>query len=467
MTKSKKLRILFYKIITRGSAHPLIAWTETLLISAFAAFLWTNAISIEVTDASDTVSMSVEYTHEFFWPLLFVLLIALRYGFTLGLVSSISTIVLALVFYKYHGIYEYFSFKQAVGILTFAMITGEFRDAWDERLHKNDLNFDFMTRKLDLFTQNYFLLRSSHDQLEQRMAGQVVSLRSNISELEKLNDKYPILSTTQEKRLGYLANPVLSLLSSIVGIEEAGFYKVENNKIDGNPIATAGNMPKLDFSDPMLNEMLENHNLLSPIDMYDNDNQPKYQLCIPLVDSTGNFLACVIATQVKFFTLTAQNVAILNLVSSYAADMLSTGIITPILQSEQKPLFLKYLGQAIKENTVRNEQSSIIFCKGHSKNVIKIFDKTISNRRGADIYWRLHALDGDTVLVVLLPLTSLFQAQMYLDRVQTQFNRESEEGDEISIKGPMYVSSSNEQMIEALKQLGVNDEDIASCFKLD
>src|SRR5574344_1350701 len=104
MTKSKKLRILFYKIITRGSAHPLIAWTETLLISAFAAFLWTNAISIEVTDASDTVSMSVEYTHEFFWPLLFVLLIALRYGFTLGLVSSISTIVLALVFYKYHGI---------------------------------------------------------------------------------------------------------------------------------------------------------------------------------------------------------------------------------------------------------------------------------------------------------------------------------------------------------------------------
>ena len=213
MTKSKKLRILFYKIITRGSAHPLIAWTETLLISAFAAFLWTNAISIEVTDASDTVSMSVEYTHEFFWPLLFVLLIALRYGFTLGLVSSISTIVLALVFYKYHGIYEYFSFKQAVGILTFAMITGEFRDAWDERLHKNDLNFDFMTRKLDLFTQNYFLLRSSHDQLEQRMAGQVVSLRSNISELEKLNDKYPILSTTQEKRLGYLANSVLSISS--------------------------------------------------------------------------------------------------------------------------------------------------------------------------------------------------------------------------------------------------------------
>lgn len=455
------------RLITRGSRLPLIVWVETVVLAAISSIIWMNSVNFYLDQSGPVPVFTVENSSEFFWPLVFVIIVALRYGFSLGFISAIISIVLTLSFFKYHNITDYFSYYQAVGMLVVNMIAGEFRDVWEERLHRNDLDYAFMKRKLSLFTQNYFMLRSSHDQLEQRMAGQAVSLRSSISELENLNEKYPILGVKPQDRIKSVAPHVLKLLASIVVMEEAGIYRIEQGKINPEPLSTIGKMPELDLKDDMLNDMLEHRVLLSPVNLYETDSTLKYQLCVPLVDTMGNMNACVVVTQVKFFTLTSQNIAILNLVSAYAADMLASGIIAPVIHSSEKDLFLSYLKKTLDENKYHGQNSSIVFCRGYTKAAMELFDRTISLRRGADIYWKRWTENGEQVLVVLLPLTSLLQAQLYVDRVDRLMTKESDGAIKLDFTGPIDVSVDNDQLISELKKLDLKDDDFSYCFKPD
>lgn len=465
MAKKDILNTL-YKAVTRGSKQPLVAWTETLILAIIGAVLWCIAYDIIDEQTVEEMIISTSQKQQFFWPLIFVLLVALRYGFTHGFVCALTCILMSIGYFKYFQILDAFSFYKAVGLLIAAMISGEFRDAWEERLHRNDLDFTFMQRKLDLFTQNYFTLRSSHDQLEQRMAGQVVSLRSNISELEKISERYPIVGVDQHTRLENMASSVLTLFAQIVGIEVAGFYAInEKEKIETKALYTLGSMQEIDLDDPMLKDMLEYKVLLSPANAQNDEHNSKYQLCIPLKDSSDKLIACVVASQVKFFTLTDQNLAILNLVVNYAADMISSSVIAPVIQTEEKHTFLKYLHFVFTQSTLHREQSSIIFCKGKTKQALEIFDKTISTRRGADIYWRRINTDGEEVLVVLLPLTTLIQAQMYRDRVKNQLRLNKIAEDEFEMTEPLDVGIGNELLNEELRKLGLTENDINKCTK--
>ncbi|SFS44592.1 PelD GGDEF domain-containing protein [Succinivibrio dextrinosolvens] len=455
------------RLITSGSGLPLIVWVETVVLAAISSIIWMNSIEIYFDQSGPVPVFTVENTSEFFWPLVFVVIVALRYGFSMGFISAILSIVLTLSFFKYHGITDYFSYYQAVGMLVVNMIAGEFRDVWEERLHRNDLDYAFMKKKLSLFTQNYFMLRSSHDQLEQRMAGQVVSLRSSISELEKLNERYPVLGVKQYDRITSLAPHVLKLLASIVVMEEAGIYRIEKGRIDPKPLSAIGKMAELDLKDSMLNDMMESRELLSPINLYETDSALKYQLCIPLIDTAGVMHACVVVSQVKFFTLTSQNIAILNLVSAYAADMMSTGVIAPVIQSSEKDLFLSYLKKALDENKYHGQNSSIVFCRGYTDAALELFDKTISLRRGADIYWKRKNNANENILVVLLPLTSKLQAQLYIDRVDRLMTKESDGAIKLDFTGPLDVAVDNDQLISELKKLDLKDDDFSYCFKPD
>lgn len=451
MAKSKYSRDLV-KVATRGFPRPLTAWTETVLLSLIGAWLWIGSVSI----GQENLALTVKEHSQFFWPIIFVLLGALRYGFTRGFCCALFTALIALAWYRQNGILEAFSYPKTVGLMLTAMIAGEFRDAWEERIHRNDLDFAFMSRKMELFTQNYFMLRASHDQLEQRMAGQAVSLRSNISELERISLKNQLINVSQEQRLKDMAPAVMTLLSQIVGIETAGFYALNNQgKLLKQPLTALGAMPELNLEDPMVQDMLETGNLLSPVDLYSNDKNSEYQLCIPLKDSADEILACVIATQVKFFTLTEQNIAILNLVIRYAADMLSNGVIAPVIEPMQKRLFVRYLGPVLREKALRHEESAILFCKGNTEEALTLFDKTISTRRGADIYWRSKNTKGENVLVVLLPLTSLVQAQLFADRVKLQFERDALGA--VEIVGPQSVNLEDDKFVQELKELGLEN----------
>ncbi|WVM92368.1 hypothetical protein ULG90_22765 [Halopseudomonas pachastrellae] len=65
-----------------------------------------------------------------------------------------------------------------------------FRDLWGRRLERLQTANEYRQYRLDEFTRAYHVLRSSHERLEQRVAGSDTSLRSTLLLLRRqLQDK--------------------------------------------------------------------------------------------------------------------------------------------------------------------------------------------------------------------------------------------------------------------------------------
>ncbi|MGF1681502.1 PelD GGDEF domain-containing protein [Photobacterium minamisatsumaniensis] len=438
---------LLNKDIITGFKKSSFNWLETVVVAALSIYVWVQSDSLAPTSTE----------HNFFWPLFGPLLIALRYGFAKGFICALLTAAGLASIMNMTGHIEYYPLSLAVGMIMVAMIAGEFQDYWYNINRKHILDHQYMNQKLDSFTQNYHLLKVSHDQLEQRTAGQTVSLRSSISSLHNIATKHA------DKRLEHLGHPFLNLLADIGGIEVAGIYSVNQDKVLPQAHATLGDYHQLVSNDPMLQDMLETKKLLSPAKLAANQtHKSRYQLCIPLLDTHGRLQAAVIAESAKFFMLTPANVALLSLVANHAADLLCDEIITPILQPNQNDLFLSYIKRAKYNKRHYGADSSLVVCIDSQKKHKATLDSIVNYRRGADVYWSCHSKDGHPALAVLLPLTSAFDAQHYIKRLQELLKEQL--GDttvDIDILGPLSLTKDNSEIKQLMDELGAYDESLA------
>ena len=302
-----------------GSDHQLFAWFELMLITAAAILIW-------VYQATLDYDRPQQY---FFWPMLGPVLIALRYGFGRGMMSFVLLLLGFSLWQASHNQPYLLSMPVAVGTALITMLIGEFRDHWHDINERYELNHRFMEQKLKSFTQNYHLLKVSHDQLEQRFAGKQMSLRTGIQLLQQDALDHP------DGRPVKLAQRSLHVLSDIITLYQAGFYLVNNGEIDPVPLATIGDAHKLVADDAMLLDMLRVKALLSPADLIEHSDL-QYQLTIPLLDINGKLQAVILAEKVRFVQLTDANIALVALLSSYIANFIANEAFVPILVAEQR-----------------------------------------------------------------------------------------------------------------------------------
>lgn len=431
-----------------GFSNKSYVWFEVLLVAIISIYIWVESDSFAPTSTE----------HNFFWPLFGPMLIALRYGFAKGFVCSLLTTAGLATIMNTSGMLDYYPLSLAIGTIMVAMVAGEFHDYWHNINQKHILDHQYMAQKLDSFTQNYHLLKVSHDQLEQRTAGQTVSLRASISALHKIAAKHA------EHRLEFLGQPYLNLMADIGGLEVAGIYQVAHGKINPLAASTLGDHHSLEESDPMLLDMLETKKLLSPAKLEANQvHKSRYQLCIPLVDTRGELQAAIVAENAKFFMLTPANVALLSLVANYAADLLSDEILTPILRPHQSDLFTDYLKRASYNKRHYGADSSVVVCIDSDGRHHHVLDNTISYRRGADVYWSCRTKQGNAALAVLLPLTTAYDAQQYIVRLQELLKDQlGEDAKDIDILGPLSMSTDRAEIRKLMDELGAYDEDMAT-----
>ncbi|KXI24510.1 PelD GGDEF domain-containing protein [Photobacterium sanguinicancri] len=423
------------------------AWLETAVIALLAIFIWMKSDSLAPTSTD----------HNFFWPIFGPLLIALRYGFAKGFICALITTAGLATAMRIMGVLDFYPFSLAVGTILTAMIAGEFRDYWHNINQRHILDHQYMSQKLDSFTKNYHLLKVSHDQLEQRTAGQTISLRASINTLQK------IASTHADKRIENIGHPLLNLLAEIGGLQVAGLYKVTNNNINKQPHALIGDHHQLVLKDPMLQDMMESKKLLSPATLSENEvHKSRYQLCIPLLDTMGNLQAVALAENAKFFMLTPANVALLSLVANYAADLLSDDLLTPVLKANQHDLFMKYMTRAKYNKRHYGADSNVVAFVDSSGKHENVLNSVVNFRRGADIYWTCHSLNNKPVLVVLLPLTTTYDAQQYITRVTELLkNTVKDDIEDIDIIGPLSLDADNTEIMAFMDELGAYDESLA------
>lgn len=151
---------------------------------------------------------------EFPWTWLAPIIIALRYGALAGLGSS--AIVLAGWFYFHQGQWQNFPQLYFLGGLITVMVVGEVASQWRAKTRRAETVQHYLDQRLEHLVRQYYLLRLSHDRLEQELIGRPMSMRDA---LQKLHTSAGAADATHR---------LLQLLSQYCQITDASLHAVKD-----------------------------------------------------------------------------------------------------------------------------------------------------------------------------------------------------------------------------------------------
>ena len=429
-----------------GSDHQAIAWFELLLVSALCLLMWSYQATLSYEQATDY----------FYWPLLGPLIVALRYGFGRGMMCFLL-LIFGIYFLNYLGVAHVpVSLSVLVGTAVVTMTVGEFRDHWHEVNQRYELNHRYMEQKIQSFTQNYHLLKVSHDQLEQRAAGKQMSLRTGIQLLQQDASPDP------EQRVKSLADKSLKVFAEVITMYQAGLYEVHKNQIISEPMATIGTQHYLDESDPMLLDAIQSARVVTPANFIEHDNSKlHYQLVIPLVDVSGEVQGVVIAEKVKFVALNQSNIALVALLGGYIANFMSDQLFTPVLAAEQRVMFKKYVNNQLEYKRQYGNDSTLVVFIDRSQDQYIDLEHVTDFRRGADVYWSCQYQGEFSALCVLLPMTTLLESGQFIERITNLIKQKGlEDAKDLEALGPYLLDNHSNEVNALLEDLGAFDEDL-------
>lgn len=385
----------------------LLKWLETLLVTVlFLTFsFWQRP--------EDPFYL----TGNFPWLVLAPLLAGLRYGFMMALIAS-------LVIIAFLGLYlriepspiEGFPYVWAIGVLIVSLLAGEFRDYWERQRQKLALSNDYRGMRLEEFTRNYYLLKVSHDRLEQQLAGSSNSLR------EALRRLYAQLGEiTNGEMSRETASLMLQLLVRYGQLQVAGIYAVNEDRIKGTPLATIGRFREINTNDPLLQHALQERRLVSVQAEFQRrikDLDTDLLAAIPLIDSEDQFIAVCVIESMPFFSFETRSLQLLGILAGHMADALNERSSIEIDTTPQWQHFRHHLARVARDAESFNLPGAMVgLCLEENLDGQRVAEHIQRVRRGLDIIAE-HQTDSLRYIVVLMPLTDELGLAGYLQRLE-------------------------------------------------
>ncbi|WP_024610611.1 PelD GGDEF domain-containing protein [Pseudoalteromonas sp. TB64] len=350
----------------------------------------------------------------FSWPVLGPLLVALRYGFSKGFISILVLLVGQLLLLQANVLASQseFNINAMIGYIIVIMITGEFRDVWERTNQQQSIQLEYVSDRLETFTRQYHLISSSHDRIEQMLAGHTLSLR------ESLQAVRTSIGKLKERRLDSAADVIINLFVEYGALEKAGLYKVEKNKILESPLAVIGKMNPPVTSDPLVIAMFEEKELVSVKDSKASLGISNYHIAIPLIDVNDNIYAAILVEKIQFFALKDNTLTLLAVMAGHIGDLLRHEITNPVMNIEETPYFTQQVKRANKEAKRYNIASHLLKIKANkiSEESRQLMDYLTEARRGLDVY--LYDNEKQTLLL-LMPMTDELEKSGFIARVDS------------------------------------------------
>lgn len=390
-------------------ASTRVSWLETILLTGIGLVLgyWLSP--------QDPLLVN----NTFPWLVLAPLLLGMRYGFMHGLISAVL-LVLALFAYRANGYVVYQDIPESfiVGVLISGMLVGEFRDIWERRLERLDMANEYRQLRLDAFTRTHYILRISHDRLEQRVAGNDRSLRSSLLGLRSQLRALP----RGDDALAALAESIMSLLAQYGSFHVAGLYRVlPDEQIQLQPLNSLGVCKPMSADDLLVRMCLKRGELVSVredlLERGESREHSQYQACIPLVDTEGRTLALLAVEKMPFFSFNDRTLSLLAILAGHVADLLLTDPQALQLDDSDAQVFSQNLKRCLHDAQQHDLDAYLLGFEvepsTHREELLNLIE---SSQRGLDLHLKPVSQSKPFVLV-LLPLTTAEGAQGYLQRL--------------------------------------------------
>lgn len=358
---------------------------------------------------------------EFPWSWIGPLLIALRYGPLWGMGSAGILLAGWFALGTLHGD-QALPKLHFLGGLIFTMIAGEFASVWHVRLRRSESVQEYLDHRLDALTRTHYLLRLSHESLEQDLLSRPVSMRDALVGLREL---VAGIESTPSVRLP-AANKLLQLAVQFCQIERAALLPLANGRPDPTGAHFLGAEFPLDINAPLIRHAAET-GLLSHVANQEAGNREDsaYLIVAPVQDTTRHIHALFIVDTLPFLALQDENLQMLNLMLGYYADSLALApLVTPLLARwpdcpSPFALELQRLHRMQREAAVRSTLVAMIFPRQDLPSGLGAALQR--QQRALDVTWLVAGADSahePLALLSLLPLASLTAVEGYLARIE-------------------------------------------------
>lgn len=344
------------------------------------------------------------------WVVAGSLLFAARYGSLWGVACALLTGLLINLPIEAYGDTGAQHVTLALGTLVMSLVVGDAASAWRQRSRQSEAENQYLRHRLKEFSADYHVLKVSHGQLEEHMAGQRLSLREALQRLK------PELSSGDDGlRAG---SELMAVFSQFCSIQVAGLYAMSSESlIDPRPVAIHGDMFDLPLFDPILRAAIKERELVSiKLESLDDKHHENSLLAVvPLVDTDGRMHGVLAIKDMHFMAFQQKNLNILALLGGYVGDMLtrSKGI-----AKSRTDWFLAELDMALRFAHSHDTESVLMSLKFNTEaSSGDMADYVSKSIRGLDASWLTVAADGAPVLCLLLPLMNEGQGRAFLQRI--------------------------------------------------
>ncbi|MGQ7847438.1 PelD GGDEF domain-containing protein [Granulosicoccus sp. 3-233] len=298
----------------------------------------------------------------------------------------------------------------ALGAVIMSLIVGDAASSWRTRSQQSEAENQYLRHRLKEFSSDYHVLKVSHGQLEEHMAGQRLSLREALQRLK------PVLSASGD---GLQAgSELMAVFSQFCSIQVAGLYAMSSDtRVDPQPVATHGDMFELPLFDPILRTAIRERELVSiKLESLDEKHHENSLLAVvPLVDTNGRMHGVLAIKDMHFMAFQQQNLNILALLGNYMGDMLTR---SKGAAESRAAWFMTELDTALRFAHSHSTESVLLSLRFNGEASSGQVARYVSTAiRSLDASWLLAADDDAPVLCLLLPLMSESQGQAFLQRI--------------------------------------------------
>ncbi len=399
-------------------ANPWAVAGEVLLLPLFAVGIgiWTHPL--------DPLWVRAEFPWAWFAPVI----LAMRYGPLPGLAGA-AVLLLAWMGFSFSGwLVGEFPKLNFLGGLIMVMLAGEFSSLWLARARRAEGVQLYLDQRLEYLTHQYYLLRLSHDRLEQDLIGRPMAMRDALTTLQEVTARVDDASRLPGAAM------LLRLFAQYCQLEAAALYRVTALGITRTPEASIGLLHsdgELAEDDPLLLQAMETGHLThlasTPAAA---DTASRYVIAAPLSTFDGTTLGVLVVERVPFFALHEEMLQTLNLLLGYYTD----GLVMRQLAREVQVVFpdcpTEFAAELQRLWRVRQESrvpSVIVALEFQARPEFEDLATQIRRqRRALDVNW-LVAGPAKQVLATLMPLAGNAAAEGYIARVEEWVRQKSGE----------------------------------------
>jgi hypothetical protein len=352
------------------------------------------------------------------WLWLMPAVLALRYGCVAALSASAIFFIDWSLMQRSSTQVATFPGQYFLGGLILTLVAGQFSDIWSARLKRvREIN-NYLSQRLESLTRNHYLLRTSHERLEQDLLIKPVTLRDSLLHLRHLT----AVSRGQPSTLPAVQE-LMRILTQACQLEVASLHRKINGGFEGRPSASLGDIQALEVHDPLVKYALAQQKLCHVQTNALEGVSSRYLVVAPLLSASNQCVGLLVIERMPFMSLHAESLQFINVTLGYYADAISMAPAVSTILAKLPECPLLFAAELMRLERVRSQcdVDSVIVALIFANSVHQqdLLDEVERQHRQLDIIWSIQKPE-QCILLVLMPLSGSSAINSYLGRIEAR-----------------------------------------------